>query len=85
MTDKMPENIWIGEQAHATFPQKHEHIPCHQYTLTSTVTAKLEAAVKMAEALCEVISDHDSHIVIDVAIKSAKESIQNWQRANEVK
>lgn len=46
---------------------------------------QLEAAEKMAYSLSEIISDYDNHIVIDVALKGAKESLQNWQKVNEVK
>lgn len=84
MTDKMPENIWIRKDEDGYIKASEKvwddyDITCvHQYTLTSAVTAKLEAAEKLAEALYGVlIYKRDWQ-------ETMRESLKNWQRVNGV-
>ena len=54
MTDNMPETIWVSKFLYGEEMALQEPFPnlsCIKYTRTDTISAKLEAAEKMAEAL----------------------------------
>lgn len=81
MTDKMPEKIYVfrGDKYNDMIAHIQKSLDKEvEYTLSSTVAVKLEAAEKMAEAFIEVfrISDRKTDVW-----DAAKEALKNWQNA----
>jgi len=94
MKNSLPENIWIVEGAddpalEFTAMREKEYDVAVQYSLTSTVKAKLESAEKVVEALKLIEKGETYHHVFgymragrSCLINIARNALDTWDRVN---
>lgn len=89
MTDKMPETIYIVPWSIGYMVSKSPQEGSREYTLTSSVITKLEAAEKMAGALREIEKGRwhsETHgfqkAGRSMLIDMAKEALVHWNFVN---